>query len=73
MTFENKTRSLLKAIAYRITTIFLVDFPVVYLLLRNVEAALGLSLAFEIIHSVYYFLYERIWSRIKWGYKWTTK
>jgi len=62
------TRSLAKAITYRIL-ILVLDFTVVYLLTGRVEVAFGFMLISNIYTSVAYYFHERIWNRIGWGRK----
>ena len=65
---ERWTRSLTKAITYRIV-ILVLDFTSIYLLTGKVEVALGFMLLSNIYTSIAYFFHERIWNRIKWGKK----
>jgi len=65
---EHWTRSLTKAITYRIAIIIL-DFTSVYLLTGRVDVALGFMLISNIYTSIAYYFHERIWNRIKWGKK----
>jgi len=65
---EHWTRSLTKAITYRIL-ILILDFTVVYLLTGRVEVAFGFMLLSNIYTSIGYYLHERIWNRINWGKK----
>lgn len=65
---ERWTRSLVKAITYRIVIIIL-DFTVIYLLTGRVETALGFMLISNIYTSIAYYFHERIWNIINWGKK----
>jgi len=65
---EHWTRSLTKAITYRIV-ILILDFTSVYVLTGRVEVAFGFMLVSNIYTSVAYFFHERIWNRIDWGKK----
>jgi len=65
---EHWTRSLTKAITYRLV-ILILDFTAVYLLTGKVEVALGFMLLSNIYTSIAYYFHERIWNRIKWGKK----
>jgi len=65
---EHWTRSLTKAVTYRIV-ILVLDFTSVYLLTGKVEVALGFMLLSNIYTSIAYYFHERIWNRITWGKK----
>jgi len=67
---ETRKRSLVKSIFYRMTTIIL-DIGILSFFVSNLLIAGITSILFELTHSIYYYCYERIWSRIKWGYKWS--
>ena len=65
---EYWTRSLVKAITYRIIIIIL-DFTVVYLLTGKFDIAFWFMLISNIYTSVAYYIHERIWNGISWGRK----
>jgi len=65
---EYWTRSLTKAITYRIV-ILILDFTAVYLLTGRVEIALGFMIVSNIYTTVAYYFHERIWNRTDWGKK----
>jgi len=65
---EHWTRSLTKAITYRILILAL-DFTVVYLLTGRIEVAFGFMLLSNIYTSIAYYFHERIWNRMNWGKK----
>jgi len=65
---EYRSRSLTKAITYRIM-ILIMDFTSIYLLTGKVEIALGFMLVSNIYTSIAYYFHERIWNRIDWGRK----
>jgi len=65
---EHWTRSLTKAVTYRIL-ILILDFTAVYLLTGRVEIAFGFMFLSNIYTSIAYFFHERIWNRIDWGKK----
>jgi len=60
---EHWTRSLTKAISYRILIIVL-DFTSIYLFTRRLEVAFWFMMISNIYTSVAYYVYERIWNRI---------
>jgi uncharacterized membrane protein len=65
---DRATRSLAKAISYRIIIIIL-DFTVVYILTRRVDIAFGFMIVSNFYTTIAYYVHERIWNRIKWGRK----
>jgi len=65
---EYRSRSITKAITYRIL-ILVLDFAVIYLLTGRVEIALGFMILSNIYTSVAYYFHERIWDRTNWGKK----
>ena len=65
---EHWTRSLTKAVTYRIV-ILVLDFTSVYLITGKIEVALGFMLLSNVYTSIAYYFHERIWNRIKWGKK----
>jgi len=65
---ELRTRSLTKAITYRIL-ILILDFSTIYLLTGKVEISLGFTMVSNIYTSVAYYAHERIWNKTNWGRK----
>jgi uncharacterized membrane protein len=65
---EYRTRSLVKAVTYRIIIIIL-DFTVIYLLTGKFDIAFWFMLISNVYTSVAYYVHERIWNRIDWGRK----
>jgi adenylylsulfate kinase len=63
---ERWTRSLVKAVTYRVVIIIL-DFVSVYVLSGKVETALWFMIVSNVYTSVAYFFHERIWNAINWG------
>lgn len=63
---ERWTRSLVKAVVYRVF-ILLLDFTAVYALTRRYEIALGFMLISNVYTTAGYYIHERIWDRIKMG------
>jgi len=63
---EHWTRSLTKAVTYRIVIIAL-DFTAVYLFTGKVEIALGFMIVSNLYTSIAYYFHERIWNAINWG------
>jgi adenylylsulfate kinase len=62
------TRSLVKAVTYRVPIIIL-DFTSIYLLTGKTDVALGFMIVSNIYTSVAYYLHERLWNRTDWGIK----
>ncbi len=65
---EYWTRSLAKAVTYRIIIIIL-DFTAVYLLTGKFEIAFWFMAISNVYTSVAYYAHERIWNGISWGRK----
>ena len=65
---ESRTRSLIKAITYRVV-IIICDFVAVYFFTRRIEIAVGFVIISNIYTTVAYYFHERIWNNIKWGKK----
>jgi uncharacterized membrane protein len=60
---ESKKRSLLKAISYRIICVISM-LAVTYLFTKNANQSLYITIVFQTIQTVVYYLHERIWARI---------
>jgi len=60
------TRSLIKAVSYRILIIIL-DFIIVYILSGKIEIAFWFMMISNIYTSAAYFVHERVWNSINWG------
>ena len=65
---ETISRSILKTVSYRITIVIL-DFVCIYLFTGKMKVALGFTIVSNLYTTVFYFLHERIWDKIKWGKK----
>jgi uncharacterized membrane protein len=63
---EEWTRSLAKALTYRILIIIL-DFSVIYIFTGRIDIAFWFMIASNVYTTIAYFAHERIWDRIKWG------
>ncbi len=66
---ENSKRSLIKAISYRFYQSFVISPLIIWVLTGN--PVLGLKFgALEVLVKIpAYYLFERIWARIRYGYK----
>ena len=63
---DSPKRTLLKAIIWQITGIFTMGI-VGYFMTGSAAQGLGLALANTAVGAVTYFLYERLWVRVRWG------
>jgi uncharacterized membrane protein len=62
----SRTRSVVKAVTYRVVIVCL-DFLVVYLLTHQVKTAAAFMILSNIYTTAGYFLHERVWANIVWG------
>ena len=60
------TRSVVKAISYRVIIVCL-DFTVIYLLTGKPTVAVGFMIVSNVYTTVGYFLHERLWANVRWG------
>jgi adenylylsulfate kinase len=65
---ENKTRSILKTVSWRIWAT-VTTFALVFLFIGEVEVALTIGVIEVFIKMLIYFLHERVWDKIKFGRK----
>lgn len=65
---EYWTRSLVKAVTYRIL-IVIMDFTVIYLLTQKFDIAFWFMIVSNVYTTIAYYVHERIWNRIEWGRK----
>ena len=63
---ENHSRSLAKAVSYRITNI-IADLCVVYLVTQKVSTTIGVVTATNVTSTIIYYLHERGWNHLSWG------
>lgn len=63
---EKRTRSAIKAITYRILSIF-IDSAIGYAVTKSAKQTAILVLISNSISIMMYFLHERAWNRIHWG------
>ena len=64
---ELKWRSFLKSVSYRIICIISLSI-VTYTITGDLWGMTYIVLVFQMIQIVLFYLHERIWSRIDWGY-----
>ncbi len=65
---EEKKRSLVKAITYRIWQ-SLNTFLISWLITGKLDTAAAIVSIEVVVKIIIYFFHERIWSKIKWGLK----
>ncbi len=63
---ENRSRSAIKAITYRILSI-IIDSAIAYTVTKSVRQTAILVLISNSISILMYFLHERAWNRVHWG------
>ncbi len=65
---ESKKRSVIKGISYRLMATA-ATMSVTYLFTSSLESSLKIGLADFLVKLSLYFINERIWSSVSWGYK----
>ena len=63
---ETKTRTIVKALIYRLWIIITIWIMLV-LMGEEADEALGVSVITNIGWTIVYYYYDRIWLKIKWG------
>ena len=63
---EYLTRSLVKAVSYRVIVVA-ADFIAIYLFTGRSEIALGFVIVSNLYTTALYLLHERFWDRVAWG------
>lgn len=63
---ENHSRSVTKAISYRILSIF-ADTIAAYILTKNIATTIGVVALVNTYSTALYYLHERAWANIHWG------
>jgi uncharacterized membrane protein len=63
---DTRMRSICKAVTFRITSI-IVLLIVSYAVTGSVRKMAGITVIFQVIIAVLYYLHERVWNRIFWG------
>ena len=64
---EIRKRSLVKAVSYRIICIVMLAI-ITYLITGDILQMTSIVVIFQSIQMLIYYLHERAWERIKWGY-----
>lgn len=65
---ESLKRTIVKTITYRMISGSIV-FSLSYLFSENVRISLNISLSQIMLQTLIYFIYDRIWNKIKWEKK----
>jgi len=68
-TFESHKRSIAKAITYRFYQSFLISPLIIYILTQNLLLAFQFGLLEVFVKIPAYYLFERLWSMVKHGYR----
>ncbi len=69
---ESRKRSLAKAITWRIIAITLLT-AVTWLITSDVQVTTSVVIVASTIHVIAYYIHERVWERVKWGRKPTSR
>lgn len=68
MKTETRLRSFVKAVVWRLFGLIILSI-ISYLYLGNWHESLSISIMFNIVRFILYYVHERIWNRIQWGVK----
>lgn len=63
---QRRSRAVVKTACYRVFMIA-VSISVAWLVVGDVAAALSIGLATNVVKTITYYLYERLWDHITWG------
>ncbi|MCK4852426.1 MAG: DUF2061 domain-containing protein [Candidatus Omnitrophica bacterium] len=63
---DTRSRSLAKSITWRIVSI-IVLVAVAYFITGDVKTTTGITVLFQTILAVLYYLHERMWGKVFWG------
>ncbi len=63
---DTKSRSIAKSITWRMISI-IVLVTVSYIVTGDVKKTTGITVVFQVILAVIYYVHERIWSNVSWG------
>ena len=64
--FEHYSRSIIKAISFRML-IIISDALILYVITRRLDLVLGVISLFTLVNTTIYFFHERFWNSIHWG------
>ncbi|MGB2599028.1 MAG: DUF2061 domain-containing protein [Candidatus Omnitrophota bacterium] len=63
---DTRLRSIGKSVTWRIISI-VVLVTVTYLITGDIKKTTGITVVFQVILAVLYYLHERIWAKASWG------
>ena len=66
MIYESRTRSLVKTVIYRVW-VLITTYIMLLITGESLESALVPTLVINAIWMTSFYLYDRIWARIRWG------
>lgn len=66
---EEHKRSIAKAITYRVYQSFIISPFIIYFLTKDIKLSVGFGIVEFFVKIPTYYIFERIWSFIKKGYK----
>ena len=66
--FETRKRSIVKTLTFRLSTSLVITPLIVYVFTNNIITGYEVGIVELIVKTLWYYIHERIWSRIKWGY-----
>lgn len=66
MIYESRTRSLVKTVIYRIW-VLITTYIMLLVTGQTLESALIPTLIINAVWMTSFYLYDRLWARIKWG------
>ena len=69
MNYETRLRSVLKTLTFRLTTSLIITPLIVYIFTGNFIVGYEVGLTELIVKSIWYYIHERIWVKIKFGYR----
>lgn len=69
---QTKKRSFVKSILYRFLT-FIFTIIISYSFIGNFKKTIYFGIFAETIQTIIYYLYERVWENINWGYIYETE
>ncbi|WP_253738083.1 DUF2061 domain-containing protein [Halohasta salina] len=63
---QARKRALVKTVCYRLVMV-LITVVVAWVFVGNVASALNIGIAANLVKTVTYYAYERLWDHITWG------
>lgn len=65
---ESQLRSLLKTLTYRVAAV-IGTWILLWLITRDIKETTFLTLVVHLLLTIIYYVHERIWNKISWGYE----